>query len=102
MTRRSAVENASYRAETENGDFVDEPSEDAIFMLIGDLNLTDNTFIIIEPLVDAPAWYASISLLGEGAYEVEYRDARRSDHELTTETDPSEIARDTIIWLAHR
>ncbi|MEU6746731.1 hypothetical protein ABZ914_10960 [Spirillospora sp. NPDC046719] len=69
---------------------------------IGDLNLTDNTFITIEPLVDAPAWYASISLLDEGGYEVEYRDARRSDHQLTTETDPSKIAKDAILWLAHR
>ncbi|QKW38849.1 hypothetical protein HUT06_36505 [Actinomadura sp. NAK00032] len=102
MALRFAVENASHRAETENGDFIDEPSEDAIFMLIGDLNLSDNTFITIEPLVDDPAWYASISRLDEGGYEVEYRDARRSDHQLTTETDPDKIARDTIIWLAHR
>ena len=102
MALRSAFENASYRAETENGDFVDEPSEDAIFMLIGDLNLADNTFITIEPVMDDPAWYASISLLTEGRYEVEYRDSRRSDHQLTTETSPSKIAKDTIIWLAHR
>jgi hypothetical protein len=71
-------------------------------MLIGDLNPTDNTFIIIEPILDDPAWYASISLLAEGSFEVEYRDARRNDHRLSTETDPSKIAHDTIIWLAQR
>jgi hypothetical protein len=71
-------------------------------MLIGDLNLTDNTFLIIEPLADDPPWYAAISLLAEGSYEVEYRDARRHDHRLNVETDSNKIAHDTIIWLADR
>ena len=102
MARHYALPGASYRAETENGDFADDASQDMIFILIGDLNLTDNTFITIEPLVDDPAWYASISLLTKRRYEVEYRDACRNDHRLTTETDPSKIANDTIKWLAHR
>jgi hypothetical protein len=90
------------RAETENGDFIDEPSEDALYMLIGDLNTTDNTFVIIEPATDDPTWYASISLLTQGTYEVEYRDAALREHHLATQTDPSRIAKDTTIWIAQR
>jgi hypothetical protein len=90
------------RAETENGDFIDDPSEDALYMLIGDLNTTDNTFVTIEPVDDDPAWYASISRLGPGTYEIEYRDVTRREHHLTTQTDRSRIAKDTTIWIAQR
>ncbi|MFB9896243.1 hypothetical protein, partial [Planobispora takensis] len=89
-----------YRAETEDGRFVDNPSEDTIYMLLEELDLTGNTFVTIEPVEDDPAWYVSISLLAEGTYEVEYRDALRHEHRLTTETDRSDIAREATIWMA--
>ncbi|WP_327740410.1 hypothetical protein OG749_43445 [Streptomyces nojiriensis] len=38
-----------YRAESESGDHIEEPSEDALFMLIDDLNGSDNTFVVIQP-----------------------------------------------------
>lgn len=38
-----------YRAESESGDHVEDPSEDALFMLIDDLNDSDNTFVVIQP-----------------------------------------------------
>jgi hypothetical protein len=82
-----------YRAESEDGRFVDNPSEDTIYMLLEELNLTDNTFVTIEPVEDDPAWYVSISLLAEGRYEVEYRDVLCHEHQLITETDRSDIAR---------
>jgi len=89
-----------YHADSENGDHVVNPSEDALFMRITDLNTDDNTFLTIEPPGDDPAWYAVVSLLEDGVYEVERSYPHRRLHELTTETDRSEIARDLTIWLA--
>ncbi|RLK09566.1 hypothetical protein DER29_3423 [Micromonospora sp. M71_S20] len=91
-----------YYADTENGDHIDDPSEDALFMLIDELNRADNTFVTINPADDDPAWYASISLLDDDTYEVERRDTHQHIHDLTIETDPGHIARDLTIWLAGR
>jgi hypothetical protein len=91
-----------YIADTENGDHIDDPSEDALFMLLEELDDTDNTFITINPADPDAAWYASVSLLQDGGYEVEYRDPRYHEHELTTATDRSKIAKDLTLWLARR
>lgn len=91
-----------YTADTENGDHIDDPSEDALLMLIDDLNQTDNTFVTITPADDDATWYASVSLLDDGTYEVERRDPGRGEHELTTESDIGHIAQDITIWLAGR
>lgn len=50
-----------YCADSENGEHIDDPSEDALFMLIDDLNDTDNTFVVVQPDEDAPAWFASVA-----------------------------------------
>ncbi|MEU3431569.1 MULTISPECIES: hypothetical protein [Streptomyces] len=89
-------------ADSENGDHVDDPSEDALFMLIGDLNNSDNTFIVIQPDQDDPAWFASVAVLDEGGYEVERRDTARREHDVTVETGTDRIAGDLIKWLAAR
>ncbi|WP_285632782.1 hypothetical protein [Actinoallomurus iriomotensis] len=91
-----------YIADTENGDHIDDPSEDSLFMLLTDLNIADNTFVTINPADEEATWYASVSLLDEGTYEVENRDARRREHELSVQTDRNQIARDLTIWLARR
>ncbi|GAB3090498.1 hypothetical protein [Micromonospora schwarzwaldensis] len=91
-----------HHADTEDGDHIDDPSEDALFMLIDELNHADNTFVTINPADDDQAWYASISLLDDDTYEVERRDAHQQIHDLTIETDPGHIARALTIWLASR
>ena len=90
------------RADAENGDGIDDPSEDALFMMIGELNHADNTFVVIQPDTEDPAWFASVSLLDQGGYEVELRDMRHREHELTIQHDPDRIAREVTIWLAAR
>ena len=47
-------------------------------------------------------WFASVSLLDDGTHEIEWRDMSRHDHELTTETDRSHIAKELTRWLAAR
>lgn len=80
------------RADAENGDGIDDPSEAALFMMIGELNHADNTFVVIQPDADDLAWVASVSLLDEGGYEVELRDVRYREHELTVQDDFGHIA----------
>ncbi|MFE6871964.1 hypothetical protein ACFVFS_36165 [Kitasatospora sp. NPDC057692] len=91
-----------YCADSENGDHIDDPSEDAIFMLVDDLNDTDNTFVVIQPDEDDPVWYVSVTVLDEGGYEIVRRDASRREHDVITETSIGTIARDLILWLAAR
>ncbi|MGP4083987.1 hypothetical protein [Streptomyces sp. KR55] len=91
-----------YCADSENGHHIDDPSEDALFDLISELNDADNTFIVIQPDQDDPAWFASVAVLDEGGYEIVRRDTTRRAHEVTTDTSIGRIANDLIIWLAAR
>ncbi|WP_329404297.1 hypothetical protein [Streptomyces melanogenes] len=93
---------AYYRAESESGDHIEDPSEDALFMLIDDLNDSDNTFVVIQPDEGDPAWFTSVAVLDEGGYEVVRRDTTRRAHDVATETSIDQIARDLTIWMAAR
>jgi hypothetical protein len=91
-----------YSADTENGDHLDDPSEDGLFMLVSDLNLAGNTFITSTPAANDPAWHASVTLLDDGTYEVERGDPSRREQHRDSATSPNDIARDLTIWLAAR
>ncbi|MFE7498765.1 hypothetical protein ACFU6O_06630 [Streptomyces albidoflavus] len=91
-----------YGADSENGDHIDDPSEDALFMMISDLNDSDNTFVVVQPDEDDPVWFASVAVLDEGGYETARRDTTRNEHEVTTATSVNDIARDLTIWMAAR
>ncbi|MFJ6805148.1 hypothetical protein ACIQRK_03715 [Streptomyces anulatus] len=91
-----------YRAESENGDHIEDPSEDALFMLFDDLNGSDNTFVVIQPDKDDPVWSASVTFLDKGGYEVVRRDTTRHEHAVDTGTSIDRIARDLTIWMAAR
>ncbi|MFI9780427.1 hypothetical protein ACIHCV_38080 [Streptomyces sp. NPDC051956] len=93
---------AYYRADSENGDHIEDSSEDALFMLIDDLNDSDNTFVVVQPDEDDPVWFASVAVLDEGGYEIVRRDTTRNEHEVTTATRINDIARDLAIWIAAR
>ncbi|MEU6951094.1 hypothetical protein [Streptomyces sp. NPDC045714] len=93
---------AYYRAESESGDHIEDPSEDALFMLIDDLNHSDNTFVVIQPDEVDPVWSASVAVREEGGYEVVRRDTTRREHEVVTEAGIDRIARDLTIWMAAR
>ncbi|MGA5055808.1 hypothetical protein ACPCAK_33085 [Streptomyces cellulosae] len=91
-----------YGADSENGDRIDDPSEDALFMMISDLNDSDNTFVVFQPDEDDPVWFASVAVVDEGGYEIVRRDTTRDEHEVTTATSINDIARDLTIWMAAR
>jgi hypothetical protein len=91
-----------YIADTENGDYTPDPSEDALFMLLSDLKHPDNTFVTINPADEDSGWYASVSLLDDGTYEIEQHDPNHREHQVTNHADRGKIARDLTIWLAAR
>ncbi|GAA2932599.1 hypothetical protein [Streptomyces enissocaesilis] len=91
-----------YCADSENGDHVDAPSENVLFMLISDLNGKDNTFVVIQPEENDPAWFASVAVLDEGGYEIVRRDTTRREHEVATETSIDRVTGDLTTWLAAR
>ncbi|MEU3566807.1 hypothetical protein AB0E96_00025 [Kitasatospora sp. NPDC036755] len=91
-----------YCADSENGDHIDDPSESALFMLIDDLNDSDNTFVVVQPDQEDPSWFASVAVLEEGGYEVVRRDSTRDEHEVTTDTSINRIATDLTVWMAAR
>ncbi|MFD9531365.1 hypothetical protein [Streptomyces goshikiensis] len=102
MYGEASVAARYYCADSENGDQVDDPSEDALFMLISDLNESDNTFVVIQPDQDDPSWFASVAVLDDGGYEVVRRDATLREHDVTVETSKDRIAGDLTKWLAAR
>ena len=57
---------------------------------------------MIEPHEESLDWFASVSLLQDGTYEMGWRDMSRRDHELTVERDRGHIAKDLTIWLSAR
>ncbi|TKS96325.1 hypothetical protein [Streptomyces lasalocidi] len=91
-----------YAADSESGDHIDDPSEDALFMMISNLNDSDNTFVVVQSDENDPGWFASAAVLDEGGYEIVRRDASRNEHEVTTAASINDIARDLTIWMAAR
>lgn len=91
-----------YGADSEDGDRIDDPSEDALFMMISDLNDSGNTFVVVQPDGDVPPWFASVTFRDDGGYEIVRRDTVRGKHDVTTETSVNDIARDLTIWMARR
>ncbi|GGV29234.1 hypothetical protein GCM10010277_11910 [Streptomyces longisporoflavus] len=91
-----------FRAESENGSRIDNPSEDSLFMLVEDLDDADNTFLVIQPDMDDPPWFATVGVLDEGGYEIVLRDASRREHSVYTETSVDRIANALVTWPASR
>ena len=90
-------------ADTETGDYIDDPTQAQLEDLIAGLGQATGTFITIGPADDSQDWYASVSLLPDGTTEVEHADpARGEHHRATVTTSPADIARDLTTWLGTR
>ncbi|MFG2405061.1 hypothetical protein ACGFR8_12150 [Streptomyces brevispora] len=63
-------------ADSENGDRIDDPSEDAPFMTIGNLNDSDDTFVVVQPDEDDPRPVRLGGRQGRGAHSRSRRSTR--------------------------
>lgn len=69
------------RATAEAGDVIDDPSEDALFMMFEDMEAGEGTFLIVDALQDSTGQtYAQTSRNPDGSYVVEYRDGGPDQH----------------------
>ena len=90
-------------ADTENGDYIDDPTEDQLRELIAGLGQATGSFVTINPATGDASWYASVSLLPDGTTEIEHADPRHGEnHRAITTSSPADIARDLSNWLANR
>ena len=91
------------RATTESGDVVDDPSEDALFMMFEDLEAGEGTFLIVDSLRDPTGQtYAQTSRNPDGTYVVEYRDGGPDLH-FATVVDDMRSAHEVVTgWVQER
>jgi hypothetical protein len=72
---------AVMRATAESGEGIDDPSEDALFMMLEDIEAGEGTFLIIDALQDVTGQtYMQTSRNDDGTYVVEYRDGTPDRH----------------------
>ncbi|MFI1110066.1 hypothetical protein ACH4TU_19275 [Streptomyces physcomitrii] len=63
---------------------IEDPSEEALFMLISDLIDSENTFVVVQPDEGDPVWFASVAAWDGGGYELVRRNTSRNQHQVTT------------------
>lgn len=69
------------RAESESGDTIVDPSEDALFMMLEDIEAGESTYLIVGSLRDPTGQtYMQTSRNVDGTYLVEYRDGGPEHH----------------------
>jgi hypothetical protein len=90
-------------ADTETGEFLDDPTEDQLTGLIAALGTSSGTFITLNPAGETQGWYASVSLLPGGQIEIARGDPDTGeDHQAITTDSPAGIAHTLTTWLAAR
>ncbi|MEV0383023.1 hypothetical protein, partial [Nonomuraea sp. NPDC050643] len=68
-------------------------------ILVSELNRDGNTFVTLNPADDSAAWYASVFLLPDGAYEVDLGNPDSNERTATLHTDHNKIAQHVSDWL---
>ncbi len=90
-------------ADTEHGDYIDEPTQAQLRDLISGLGGSTGTFVTIGPADESRDWYASVSLLPDGTTEIARGDPARGEQDTAATTASAEtIAADLTTWIATR
>ncbi|MFI9269685.1 hypothetical protein ACIGXM_03010 [Kitasatospora sp. NPDC052896] len=87
-------------ADSEKGDRGDDPSEDAIAMLINDLS-DGEQHVVVQPDEDGSAWHVAVAVLDtdQGCEAVVRRDVRCREHDDTASANASDVAHGIALWL---
>ncbi len=91
-------------ADTEDGDYVEDPGHVAILSMLAGLNTSDNSFFTIYPDAPDADWSISVRIRPEppGDYEIECRDAAASEHATSMEADHATITEHVLGWISRR
>jgi hypothetical protein len=100
--RKAVMAAEDYGVGSENGDRVDDLSENALFMMPRELDSGDNTFVVVQPDDDEPVRIASMTVLDEEGFEVVLRDTGHNEHHASVSSSVRYIARDLTAWPAAR
>ncbi|WP_034610771.1 hypothetical protein [Cellulomonas sp. URHD0024] len=88
------------RASTSDDDVYDDPSEDALFMLLEDLSTSDD-YVIVERLGEPTGEvYIQATIAKAGGYIVERRAGSAATHEFAA-TDDLRLAHEDLTTWAH-
>ena len=86
------------RAQTEQGQQFDDPSEDLLFQLLGDIGRGDEQFVIVERLDDPSGeTYAQVTL-DDGRWVLEHRAGSADRHFMTTLADLPKAHEILVAW----
>ena len=95
--KKRETSDAVLRAETSGGQTQDDPSEDALLLLLEDLG-EEQDYVIVERLSDASGQtYAQVMRTGDG-YLVERRSGSEASHEHAVTTDVRRAHEDLTSW----
>ncbi|GAA4573995.1 hypothetical protein GCM10023193_69120 [Planotetraspora kaengkrachanensis] len=86
-----------YGADTDDGYRIDDPSPEAIAVLIDELHPADNAFVVIRPDGASPAWCATVSVVDD-IYAIEYR-VHGEGRRLCTYAEREEVLSAVLRWL---
>ena len=89
-------------ADTHDGYHLDNPSPVALLVLVRELNEVDNTYVKVWPNPKNPVWQATVSLLEDEIYEIEYRDTRVRERRTVSHRDSRAVVYDLLGWLSRR
>jgi hypothetical protein len=94
----------AYYADTEDGQYVEDPDHVALLGMLEDLNTSDNTFFLIYPDDEALDWSISVHTRtnGLGGYGIERRDAATGQHDRTAAADHVTIVTEVLTWIRQR
>lgn len=85
------------RVETSQGEHYDEPSEDALFMFLEDLQQEQDYFIVEDARDTTGQTYAQVMRVS-GGFLVERRTGSEETHEHASSTDLRQVHQDLTTW----
>jgi hypothetical protein len=93
-----------FYADTEGGDYVEDPGYDEVLSLVKGLNTTNNTFMVLYPSDHDLEWFISVATSRGpfGGYEIERLDPNSGENTKTVSAAPSQIATDVLSWVTRR
>lgn len=91
-------------AESERGDYVEDPDHDDLLTLLANLNPTDNTFFVIFPDDEELDWSIAVHTRpgALGGFEIERTDPTTGQHDTTPHADPTTLITEVLTWVHER
>lgn len=93
-----------FYADSEGGDYVEDPDYAEVLSLIKELNTTNNTFVVLYPADRDLEWFISVATSRGpfGGYEIERLDPNSGESTKTISATPGQITTDVLGWIARR